>query len=192
MSRQGKYYSGDGVDREIEPLLPEVGFACEVGANDGQFLSNTLYFEEKGWTVLCVEPNPELVKYGHARRKLWRQVAAGSEDAEDREFRFFGIHPYASNSSLCRPGVVEDVQFRSAMVVVRRLDRILEEAGFHRLDFLAVDVEGWEQEVMSGFTIERWRPKVIVLESWTDDQPAPPGYTRTARRQYDNIYLRNE
>jgi hypothetical protein len=35
------------------------GFFIEAGADEGEFLSNTLYFElKRGWTGLLVEPNP--------------------------------------------------------------------------------------------------------------------------------------
>jgi len=177
------YYSSNGVDAYIEPLLPEVGFACDVGANDGKMFSNSLCFEEKGWTVICVEPNPLLVEEGSSVRKLWRQVACGSEDGV-ATFYASGGHPYASDSSIdLGRGQPFEVQ-------VLRLDRVLEEAGFRRLDYLTVDVESWEPQVMAGFTLERWRPKIIVLESWKDDLATPEGYTRLGRKEFDNIYQR--
>src|SRR5260370_33873249 len=50
-------------------------------------------------------------------------------------------------------------------VPVRRLDDILTEArtpaGF---DFLSVDVEGHELEVLGGFDFARWRPRLVLLE----------------------------
>src|SRR5437763_7698344 len=50
-------------------------------------------------------------------------------------------------------------------VPVRTLDDILFEAraplGF---DFLSIDVEGHELEVLSGFDLARWRPRLVLLE----------------------------
>lgn len=179
------YYSDNGVDSAIEKMLPDVGFAVDVGANNGSFASNTLMLEEKGWTVLCVEANPLLEEEGRKIRKLWRAVAAGSEDTT-ATFHRHGGPPYASNSGFFMAGG-EPVD-----VPMLRLDRILEEAGFSRLDLMTADVEGYEDQVMAGFTVERWKPKVIVLESWNDNQATPSGYTRIHRCQFDNIYLRNE
>ena len=41
---------------------PKSGFFIEAGAADGEWFSNTLYFERHhGWTGLLVEPNPDLL-----------------------------------------------------------------------------------------------------------------------------------
>jgi hypothetical protein len=50
-------------------------------------------------------------------------------------------------------------------VLVRTLDDILVEAGAPQgFDLLSVDVEGHELEVLSGFDLARWQPRLIVLE----------------------------
>src|SRR5205823_4844967 len=50
-------------------------------------------------------------------------------------------------------------------VPARTLDDILTEAGApSRFDFLSVDVEGHELEVLSGFDFVRWRPRLVLLE----------------------------
>jgi len=77
-------------------------------------------------------------------------------------------------------------------VRTRRLDRLLEEAGFPKLDYLTIDVEGWEPQVMAGFTVERWKPKVIVLEDVANNRVDIPGYDIVSRHEYDNIYVRRE
>jgi FkbM family methyltransferase len=189
------YRSDNGVDKRVEELFGDfVGHVCDVGANDGHYLSNSLLFEEKGWTVLCIEPNPDLAEIGRSRRKLWLEVAAGAEDSDEHEFGITGASPWASQSCLgvrsrhggggAHPNIVK--------VKVRTLDRLLDEAGFPKLDYLTVDVEGWEREVMSGFTVERWKPRVIVLEEWTENAIAIPGYEITDRLHYDNLYVRSD
>ena len=188
-------YSDNGVDLRLTEIFGDfVGHACDVGASDGVFNSNTLMFEQQGWTVLCVEPNPLLAAGGKENRKLWRQVAVGAADEEDVEFGVCGpAMPYPSRSSLGKqPRDGGDPADRVVRVKVRMLDRLLEEAGFPRLDYLTVDVEGWEREVMAGFTVERWKPKVIVLEEWTESPIIIPGYSIIEKRQYDNIYVRGE
>ena len=58
------YYSQSGQDHFIDTFVlnrKTNGVFVDVGANDGVNLSNSYYFEEKrGWTGLCVEPNPLL------------------------------------------------------------------------------------------------------------------------------------
>ena len=180
------WYSSNGVDKLVEQYLPDIGYACDVGANDGKFFSNSLHYEQCGWTVLCIEPNPLLEAAGRAERKLWRTVAAGSKNGE-MQFTACGEFPYASDSGM-RP----DLGGQKFTVKVKTLDDLIEEAGFPRLDYLTLDCEGWEDEAMAGFTIERWKPRIIVREDWTGNGPEIPGYTWLTKLEFDNVYLRNE
>jgi len=188
-------YSDNGVDEMLAPLVPSFGYACDVGANNGSLFNNTLALEKRGWLVLCVEPIPLLENDGRSCRKLWRQVACGAVDEEDREFMCFGSHPYASYSGLemrYRDDVSQYIRFN---VKVRTLDRLLEEAGFPRLDVLTIDTEGYEDEVLKGFTIERWKPQFIVVED-CDGQSAltkyalPKGYEEMPRCHFDRVWRR--
>jgi FkbM family methyltransferase len=190
------FYSDNGVDTYLSELLPDFGYACEVGASEGFTGSNCLHFEERGWLVLCIEPNPELEKAGRHIRKLWRQVAAGAEDEEARTFYIFGEHPYASNSGIELRYAWDAGKREQPTVKVRTLDRLLEESGFPRLDLLTIDVEGYEGEVLSGFTVEFWKPKFIVVEDCdgsmlTHKYWPPDGYSEVAIKQFDRIWQRN-
>lgn len=190
-------YSDNGVDTLVQSIFDGfIGHACDVGANNGVFNSNTLALEEAGWTVLCVEPNPLLAPDGRKARKLWREVACGEADADDADFSLYETGPhYASSSGLGVRGRGDCGLPRSIVKVrVRTLDRVLEEAGFPKLDYLTVDVEGWEREVMAGFTAERWKPRVIVLEDWNNDPAGRliiPGYSFVSRAMFDNVYRRD-
>ena len=48
---------------------------------------------------------------------------------------------------------------------MRTLDEILEQAGAPTpIDFVSIDVEGHEVEVLSGFDLARWRPRLLLVE----------------------------
>ena len=49
-------------------------------------------------------------------------------------------------------------------VEVRTLDEILAEAGNPKLDFVSIDVEGLELQVLRGFDLARHRPAVLLME----------------------------
>ena len=193
-----KYYSDNGVDQSVELLLPDFGYAVDVGANNGNFNSNTLALEEKGWLVLCVEPNPLLAEEGRKTRRLWREVACGALDEDLRKFYAYGTHPFASGSALYppKPGYVsaEDVEkpLNQHLVLVRTLNRLLEESGFPRVDFVTIDVEGYENEVLAGFDLSIWKPAVLCVESLNNDLETPNGYKLLERRMFDNVYVRDE
>ena len=77
----GDYYGQWETDKVIETYFPEgyKGVCIEVGAANGVKGSNTLYFEERGWGVLCIEPNSEHRESLEKYRKLVRYFACGSQ-----------------------------------------------------------------------------------------------------------------
>lgn len=178
------FYSANQVDQIISPHLPEFGYAVDVGANNGLVASNSKHFEDKGWYVLCVEPNPNLAEEGRKNRKLWVESAVGSVDVEEKkcEFEMVGAYPWASFSGLhpkeapdeLTPGQWKNEIANSTRILTRMvtLNTLLRHCGFPRLDLLTVDVEGHELFVLEGIDLNLWTPKIIVAESWSEQHRA--------------------
>lgn len=192
------FYSDNGVDEFVAPLLPEFGYAVEVGANDGVVRSNTKHFEDKGWIVLCIEPNPYLAESGKANRKLWRQIACGAKTQYNAPFAIIGEYPYAALSGFhSDQGPDYSTSLSSQIITVRMepLNRVLECSGFPRLDYLTIDAEGHEMDIMQGMDFFRWKPIVVVVEGWTEQRNAEidaflvsRGYCFQIAQAYDRIY----
>jgi FkbM family methyltransferase len=194
---------GEHLDiEEIVGTMPH-GYACDVGAYDGTELSNTIQLEQRGWDVLCVEANPMCAARLTMTRKLVRIVACGKENLERQDFFIYEIERegnYSAISSLHpdenRP-VHRDAQVSMTLKVpVRTLDWLLESVKFPRLDVLTIDVEGSEADVLAGFTVSRWRPKVIVVEDWYGGRHrawmADHGYRMFRKREINEVYVHRE
>ncbi len=163
-----------------------------MGASDGEFLSNSLHFEEKGWYVLCVEPNPLLEVDGRSKRKLWRAVGASDQDGE-RQFSIAGDKPWASHCGfhIEMSGMPSGASIRVFIVQCLRLDRILEESGFPRLDYLTIDAQWHEPQILAGLTLERWKPTIVVVEDVSGDTtPTLAGYEKIHRSEVDTVFRR--
>lgn len=202
-SMSENFYSSNGVDRLIAPYLPAFGYAVEVGANNGTFGSNAKHFEDKGWIVLCIEPNPLLAAEGKSCRKLWLEVGCGSSPATAVDFKVVWNYPYGSFSGMhtheVPPGLncppLNDQP--TIKVNIDTLDHILAGSGFPRLDLLTIDVEGHELEVLKGINLDKWRPKIIVAEAWDEasrkdieNHLAPFSYVLDQIREYDCCFGR--
>ncbi len=140
------------------------GYFVEVGANDPHALSQTWHLEALGWTGVLIEPQPELAaKLVSARTAAVFAVACTSPENAGRTMPFYLAGPH---SSLDRDRMAHGAHPELSIdVPARTLDSILEEAGAPSpIDFLSVDVEGHELEVLRGFSFERWRPRLIVVE----------------------------
>lgn len=180
------------------------GVAVDVGASNGVISSNTLELEHEGWTVLCVEPNWRYRESLHKHRKLVRMCAAGEhEDRAEFTSYHIGNNNWDSCSALA-PDMTMVAQHMPLIletekksVIVKPLDAILREVGLTRIDFLSVDVEGYEEQVFKGFDLAAWLPKIVIVEQWAHKhQSLRPyferhGYTHHLRiEDNDDVYVR--
>ena len=155
------------------------GTMVEVGAAGPVFLSQSKPFRDLGWRCICVEPNPNFAQMHRDAGNEIYEYACSNEDKDDIDFEMVympgdGV-TYESFSSL---GVSQDLSIASGFhsgkdsipvntikVNCRKLDTILDLANADKVDYLIVDVEGWELNVMRGFSTLKYRPRVIVLEN---------------------------
>ena len=145
------------------------GYFVEVGANEPRARSQTFHLEQAGWTGVLIEPQPQLADQLRAERKA--KVFAVACSSPDNAGRTLPLHVAGPLSALDRarmaPGATPETVIE---VPVRTLDSVLEEAGAPTgFDFLSIDVEGHEIEVLRGFSVARWRPRLILLEDHVGD-----------------------
>lgn len=139
-------------------------FFVEVGANDPHERSQTWHLEQAGWTGVLIEPQPDLAEKLRTTRKAKVFAVACSSPANAG--RTLPFHVAGPLSGLDRDRLAPGTKPEAVIEVpVRTLDSVLEEAGAPEgFDFLSIDVEGHEIEVLSGFDMRRWRPRLILLE----------------------------
>jgi FkbM family methyltransferase len=146
------------------------GFFVEVGANDPEHESQTFRLESRGWTGVLVEPQPQLVELLRQRRKA--RVYAVACSAPENSGKYMTLHLAGIFSSLDPMLKTAKVRPHGAIdVPIMTLDQILTDAGApSQIDFLAIDVEGHEIDVLTGFDFDRWRPRLILLEDLVLDR----------------------
>lgn len=145
------------------------GYFVEVGANEPRLRSQTWHLEQAGWSGILVEPQPDLVEALKTLRaaRVFAVACSGPENA-GHALPFYVAGPL---SSLDRAGMAPGATPEKVIdVPVRTLDSILEEAqapvGF---DFLSIDVEGHEIDVLRGLSLSRWQPRLVMLEDHVAD-----------------------
>jgi FkbM family methyltransferase len=157
------------------------GFFVDVGANHPTEGSQTWHLEQLGWSGVLVEPQPDLAAFLVTARKA--KVFAAACSSPENAGRALALHVDGARSGLDRERMAPGA--RAAYVVMvpaRTLDDILDEAGAPApIDFLSIDVEGHELEVLRGFDLERWRPRLMLVEDHV-------GSLRTHRYLKDHGY----
>jgi FkbM family methyltransferase len=158
------------------------GFFVEVGANDPQRGSQSWQFEQAGWNGVLVEPQPDLAARLRETRRAHVVAAACSSPANAGTA--MTLHLSGPHSSLKPDLAVTGVVAKAAIAVpARTLDDILEEANAPApIDFVSIDVEGHEVEVLSGFDLARWRPRLVLIEDHVTNLATHRRLTQTGYR----------
>jgi len=140
------------------------GYFVDVGANDPTDISQTWHLERRGWNGVLIEPQPALAqKLKEQRRAKVFACACSSPANAGKTLR---LHVAGIHSSLNPDFFVAGMRKKNIVEVpARTLDDILDEADAPTpIDFLSIDVENHEIEVLRGLTLERWRPRLILIE----------------------------
>lgn len=152
------------------------GFYVEVGAYDGVEGSATAYFDEIGWRGILVEAVPELAERCRTTRPRAHTFnCAAVAPGSPAEVVFEVVEGSPGVSSLSSLTVRRDelravehiadrVRIRHVSVPAKTLDQILKEGGAPEIDFITIDANGHERDVLRGFTLDRWRPGVVIVE----------------------------
>ena len=140
------------------------GYFVDVGANDPEDMSQTWHLERLGWRGVLVEPQPALAQKLKEQRQA--QVFACACSSPDNAGKMLRLHAAGIHSSLNPDFFVAGMRKEDVIEVpARTLDDILEAAKAPTpIDFLSIDVENHEIEVLSGLTLTRWQPRLILIE----------------------------
>ena len=142
------------IDLKVLPYLNDIenGVFVEAGALDGLFMSNTKILEDLGWTGILVEPSKKAAEKCQKNRKsLVANCALVSKDFKEEkvygDFFFDGVDGMGAWS-----GIHKNLYGLKAVTwaLARTLDSLLIDKGIKKVDFLSLDVEGYELEVLKG------------------------------------------
>lgn len=204
-----KYYSQDGQDKFIlENIFTHQakGLFVDIGANDGISFSNTYAFEQKGWTGYCVEPLDEVYESLVKNRPGSYCVNAIISDISG-ESEFLSIEGYCQMLSgelkkydpqhLKR--IDEEIaQYGGSKKLVTitsyMFDDLIKEK---EIDYLSIDVEGGELDIIKSIDFEKYFIKVISIENNYGDMEMVNliqsfGFQFVANLGRDNIFVNSK
>jgi FkbM family methyltransferase len=203
-TERGALFNPDYNLEELDFLrahTPQGGVFVDVGANVGTYALALARHVGTSGKVIAIEPHPVT----HARLAFNRSAsgftqvvlvaaAAGPADGE--------LLIETDGDNLGASHIVSGDRAGNAIRVPSlRLLRILEDAGVRRVDALKIDVEGFEDRVLTGFfsaAPQALWPRAIVIEhlsrnEWQDDCIADMGargYAESGKTRSNTLLVR--
>lgn len=183
--RQG--YSQFGEDLIIDFFFYNLGVRnpsyLDIGANEPRFISNTYFFYEHGSKGVCIEPDPKLFQNFKSARTRDVVINAGIGLKEEGEADFY-VFPDSANGlgtfskkdaeywgEVGMHGIGKIKYEKVIKVKLIPINSIFREHFNDTApDFITLDVEGLDEEILRSMDFAKYRPKLICVETLEYDE----------------------
>ncbi len=181
------------------------GIFVDVGAHNGITISNSLFFENIGWTGICVEPNPAVFNELKNNRKCICENYAISDEQGEEDFLLVtgyaemlsGLKKEYCDMHLGRVrGEINHYGGKEEIIKVKtiRLDTLFNKHNIKYVDFLSVDTEGNELKVLKSIDYNDTKVFSISVENNYKDPSIKEfltsvGFELIKTLEIDEIYI---
>lgn len=171
-----KSFSQMGEDLVVAFLLKNLEiknpFYLDIGANDPIAFSNTYQFYLNGGSGICVEPNPTLVRSHKSKRSKDTIIQAGisHEETTLADYYVMNWHEFNTFDKTQAEQVEKNYEGRNDILSVEKIklisvDNLLEQhVKNNAIDFLSLDVEGFDLKILQAWDFINHAPKIICVE----------------------------
>jgi FkbM family methyltransferase len=167
-----KSYSQEGEDMILNRIFEgkRQGFYVDIGAHHPRRFSNTYFFYKRGWSGINVEPNPDVVRIFKSDRSRDINLQCGVSDCEGTlKYHYFNDPALNTFDEIVVRSRLETTPYKLVKqddIPVVRLDRILKRhlVVGRKIDFLSVDVEGFDLSVLKSNDWDLFRPSCVLAE----------------------------
>jgi FkbM family methyltransferase len=144
------------------------GFFCDIGGNHPLKINNTRYFEELGWDGVAFEPLPHMTKLWAEHRKAKLFPFALSDHEGDVVFTVVkdetgweDMLSFVKETGEIESGfVTEEIQVQTKI-----FKNIMADENINHIDYLSLDVEGHELNVLKGIDFSKVKIDVLTIEN---------------------------
>ncbi len=168
-----KSYSQEGEDLILRRIFEtqQKGFYVDVGAHHPMRFSNTYFFYKQGWQGINIDAMPGSMKlFDRIRPRDINLERAVSNQKTVLTYYIFNepaLNGFSEKISIQRDGLREYKITSTKKIHTYTLKEILDEylPKSQPIDFLSIDVEGLDFEVLKSNNWDQYAPKVVLVES---------------------------
>ena len=161
-------YSYNGVDLIINYIFKNKnnGFYLDVGAQHPISNNNTYLLYQKGWKGINIDLDKKNIDLFKIARPGEINLNFAVSDIEGESELFF-YHDSSPINTLNREvaGYQKAKVKNIKKIQTKTLNNILQNLNLNnQIDYMNIDVEGHEEKILSGFDLQKYKPRVISIE----------------------------
>ena len=163
-----KTYSMDGEDLFIKNFFKDkIGLYVDVGAYHPLELSNTYLLHKRKWKGINIDINPLSIDYFNFLRPNDINLNLGVAKKNSTKMMYFQKNKSPLNTlNLSHAKKIFSNKFKKKKIKTKTLTTILDNTKFKEkeIDFLNIDTEGNDLEVLQSLDFKKYIPKLICIE----------------------------
>lgn len=150
-------------------LFPHNRTFVEVGAYDGESVSNTSGLADAGWKGFYIEPVHssyiKCLERHHQNNVVVSNVSIGIEEGVQTIYTNSILSSLDQDHATLGMSKFNYPEYQKDLCYQLRMDNFLQCYNVSpNFDLLIVDVEGREHEVFYSFDLQHWKPKMMIVE----------------------------
>lgn len=193
-------YSQYGEDFVVYSFFKKrtTGLLIDIGAFDGYHISNSYALYKKGWKTIAIEANPIFFDYLIQNRPDAININKALVKNEVQKEVVFLTEPTGLYSGV-KPNTVwfDTTKSNEIRVPACTLNQVVKDYVIsQQIDCISIDVEGTEEEILSGFDFNTYKPTMLIIEAndkETEDRlislMKPFNYTLSAKINVNLFFL---
>ena len=160
-----KSYSNWGIDMMADFFFREInkGVFIDIGCHHPMINNNTYPLYKRGWNGINIDIDYSAIDSFNFLRSKDTNIEIAVSDTIGNSDLFF-YHNRAAKNTLSKEKGLDAKQIRS--IKTTTLNKIIQESIYkdQKINFLTIDVEGFELNVLRGFDFKKYKPELVVVE----------------------------
>ncbi|WP_026670923.1 FkbM family methyltransferase [Butyrivibrio sp. AE3006] len=201
---KGFTYSSDGEDVIVLDLLNKMGISnpryMDIGVCHPVASNNTFLFYDNGFSGVLVEPNPSMAGLAKAYRSRDVIENVGVTAGADGKLQYVMRKVHPGINHILREGEKIDERLDKIIDIdTININKLLEKNKCEELDYLDIDIEGMDYDVINSVDFHKFKIKVICAEykGWGENRDframmQTHGYVHYMTTMENHIYLRED
>jgi FkbM family methyltransferase len=158
-------FSNWGIDMMADFFFKKLktGVYIDVGCNHPFINNNTYPLYKKGWNGINIDIDFSLIDCFNFYRSDDHNCLVGASDQEGESELYF-YHNRAAKNTLSKDIGITSKEIKK--IRTNTLNNIIKNSKYQdkKINFLSIDVEGYELKVLKGFDLKKYKPDLIVVE----------------------------